>query len=423
MSRPEQPDRVAPRGLHRLAAGALAHALALSVAIGSVDTESTAPKGGSGSSLLSLETTPDRSVFVLRGDGPLVYRQQLSLHPPRLVLELPGVKNRIEAGPPGPGLGPVASISVAAYEDPEGEGTRVVFDLRDGYAPELEAGADGLRLRFERPAPAATSSQPPGFAGETSAGPHYVIGPEDLLDISVFEVPDLRSTVRVQGDGTISLPLVGVLNVSGLTEAELESRISEALDDRYVKNPQVSVFIKEHESKKISVIGAVQKPGTYAVLGERSLVQIISQAGGLAPDAGSDVLIIRNGTAGESERLRVDVRRLLVEGEPALNVSIRPGDVVHVLADAMVYVYIDGSVKNPGQIEFKRSRPLTLVQAIARAGGATDRANLRQVRIIRRKGAGVREHLVIDTRKIRNGKAQDIELLEGDIVVVPEALF
>ncbi len=278
-------------------------------------------------------------------------------------------------------------------------------------------------LAADAPEPAATAPEParggvpPGVRGRD------LIGAADLLEVRVFELPELQSSVRVKADGTISLPLIGSLVVAGMTETDAEANLRKVLADRYVKEPHVSVLVKEHESRKVSVIGAVVRPGAYPLLAERSLLQMISEAGGLTREAGVNLLVIRSSDASEGERIRVDLEKLVVEADPGSNIPVRPGDVINVLADGSIYIYVDGAVKSPGQIEAKASRPITLLQALIRAGGTTDAANAKQVRVLRQAGDGTRETLVVNTKKIRRGKLDDIVLKDGDIVVVPEALF
>ncbi len=250
-----------------------------------------------------------------------------------------------------------------------------------------------------------------------------LIGAADLLEVRVFELPELQSSVRVKADGTISLPLIGSLAVAGMTEADAEASLKEVLEKRYVKVPHVSVLVKEHEYRKVSVIGAVVRPGAYPLLAERSLLQMISEAGGLTRDAGMELLVIRKGGDFQDDAIRVDLQKLVEQGDAASNIPVQPGDVINVLADVSIYIYVDGAVKSPGQVETRASRPITLLQALIRAGGTTDAANAKQVRVLRKSKDGARETLVVDTKKIRRGKLDDVVLKDGDIVVVPEVLF
>src|SRR6185503_9136281 len=174
------------------------------------------------------------------------------------------------------------------------------------------------------------------------------VGAEDLLEINVFEIPELNRTVRVSEKGTISLPLLGEMTVNGLTTVQLEDRLRGSLSEKYVQDPQVSVFVKEFGGKKVSVIGAVGKPGVYAMLGPRTLLQILSEAGGLGKEAGSHLFVIRSSPSGATEALPVNVENLLVSRDPALNLPVQAGDVISVPIDRPIYLYMDGAVKTPG---------------------------------------------------------------------------
>ena len=275
----------------------------------------------------------------------------------------------------------------------------------------------------EAPPPAALAPAPPRAGVRAVARGRDLIGAADLLDVRVFELPELQSSVRVKADGTISLPLIGSILVAGMTETDAEASLRDVLEERYVKEPHVSILVKEHESRKVSVIGAVVRPGAYPLLAERSLLQIISETGGLTREAGTELLVIRNGDASPGGAIRVDLQKLVEQADASSNIPVQPGDVINVLADEPIYIYVDGAVKSPGQIEARASRPITLLQVLIRAGGTTDAANARQVRVLRQAADGSREDLVVDTRKIRRGKRDDVVLRDGDIVVVPEALF
>jgi polysaccharide export outer membrane protein len=293
------------------------------------------------------------------------------------------------------------------------------------------ANAGGIPA--EDPSPAAGRTAP---AAEAAPPVHAVadqpVGPEDLLEVSVFEVPELNRTVRVSEKGAISLPLIGEVKVAGLTAREVEIRLREVLAEKYVADPQVTVLVKEFASRKVSVLGAVGKPGVYEMLGPRNLMQVLSQAGGLTPQAGAELFVIRRtrrgGDPGQEAdtpvetRTAIDIQRLITHKDPALNVAIEAGDIVSVPIDRPIYIYVDGAVKTPGRIEQLESRPITLLQAIAKAGGATDLANLKKVQVIR-KGGGTQETVVLNVQKIRDGKAADPTLQEGDVVVVPETFF
>ncbi len=184
-------------------------------------------------------------------------------------------------------------------------------------------------------------------------------------------------------DGSITMPLLGRLAVAGLTKSELEQLIARLLDERYVRDPQVTIFVKEYESKKIAVSGAVKKPGTYEMLGQKTLLEMISLAGGLDGDLGKEIIIFRPGEDGTTRRLAVDLDRLVYEADPALNLVVDPGDIIYVPTVEKVRIFVSGAVKNPNLYEVPRYEPVTVLKAVTLAGGTTDRAAERKVQVIR----------------------------------------
>ena len=251
----------------------------------------------------------------------------------------------------------------------------------------------------------------------------YRVGPKDLLEISVFGADELSRTVRVSEDGKVTLPLLGEVLVDGLTKSEVEQKLGQLLGEKYVQNPQVTVFIREYQSKRVSVLGAVEKPGPYQLLGRQTLMQIISEAGGLTRDAGNEIVIIRQLPDGLSTSLRISIDDLFLKGDAKLNVPMEAGDIVNIPVDKPVVVYVFGQVKNPGALQVKKSNIPTLLQAIAQAGGFTDRASRGSVVIKRKDEAGKEKEIKVNVRSILKNKIKDVQLLENDTVYVPESLF
>jgi polysaccharide export outer membrane protein len=252
----------------------------------------------------------------------------------------------------------------------------------------------------------------------------YAIGEQDLLEISVFEVDQLSRTVRVDEDGTINLPLLGRVPVSGLTRSELEQEIARRLEDGFVRDPQVTVFIREFHSRRVTVTGAVKNPGSYEMLGPRTLVEMIAEAGGLTDKGAEELHVIRRDPeTGEETRLRVSLKKLLYENDSSANLLLAPGDIVYAPFVEMVDIYVNGAVAQPGAYEFRRSDRVTVLQAVTRAGGATARANEKKVQVIRTLAGGRKQILDLDLRKVKKGRAEDIVLQEDDVVVVPESFF
>jgi polysaccharide export outer membrane protein len=252
----------------------------------------------------------------------------------------------------------------------------------------------------------------------------YKVGAKDLLEIKVFELPELSQTVRVSEDGSISLPLLGRIEVHGLTKDAVEAKLAGLLEAKYLKNAQVSVFIKEYQSQQVAVIGAVEKPGTYELVGRMSLLQVISQAGGFKENASNEIFVLREGRSGNTAAIAIDLKDLLLNGNQKLNIPLMPSDIINVPVDQIIKVFVFGEVRNPGALQVKMSEKITLLQAIAQAGGPTDGASKSGV-VVKRKDAktGKEIKLKVNLKEIIKGDKPDIVLREGDVVYVPESIF
>jgi polysaccharide export outer membrane protein len=250
----------------------------------------------------------------------------------------------------------------------------------------------------------------------------YFIGPGDLLTISVFEVPELNITVRVSEDGTITLPLLGNIKVEGLTRFELERKLAGLLEKNYLKNAQVTIFIKEYQSKKVSIIGAVKNPGNYELIGKQTLLQVLSLAGGLTEKAADRIIVIRQYADGKSKSLKIDLEELMIKGNPKLNIPISSGDIINVPVERFTDIYVFGQVTKPGHIKMKKNSQMTLLRAIAQAGGFTDRARKSAV-IIKRIVNNKEVKIKVNTKKILRGKKPDVILKSNDVVFVPESIL
>jgi polysaccharide export outer membrane protein len=251
----------------------------------------------------------------------------------------------------------------------------------------------------------------------------YRIGPGDLLEIKVFELEQLSQVVRVSEDGSITLPLLGRIELEGLTQDGTAAKISGLLAAKYVKNPQVTVFIKEYKSKQVAVIGAVEKPGSYELVGRKNLLQIISAAGGLTDQATDEIYVLREGQNGDAVSIPIDLKDLLVNGNQKLNIPIEPSDVINVPVDREIKVFVFGRVTQPGALKFKLSEKVTLLKAIAQAGGWAEGAKQSAVVITRKDRSGKETQIRVNVKDILSGKRKDIPLQEGDVVFVPESFW
>jgi polysaccharide export outer membrane protein len=251
----------------------------------------------------------------------------------------------------------------------------------------------------------------------------YRIGPGDLIEIKVFEVDELNQTVRVSEDGSITLPLLGRVPVEGLTQEGAVQRITDLLQAKYVKNPQVTIFIKEYRNQQVSVIGAVEKAGSYEIVGRKNLLQIISMAGGFSDNRSDKIFILREGPDGVTSTIPIDLTDLLVNGNQTLNIPIEPNDVISVPVNREFKVFVMGRVTKPGAVTAKLSDGITLFQAIADAGGLAEGARPSGVTVTRKGKGGQEQKFRINFKDVIKGKKKDFPLQEGDIVHVPGSFW
>jgi polysaccharide export outer membrane protein len=245
----------------------------------------------------------------------------------------------------------------------------------------------------------------------------YRIGAKDLLEIAVFNLPELNQTVRVSEDGSVTLSLLGKVEVAGLTAQDLEKKLASLLDQQYTKNARVTVFIREFQ--KVAVLGAVGRPGMYELVGPTTILQIIAQAGGLTAQATNELYILRQGQDAQKSRITIDLEDL-GKGNQDLNVLLQPKDEVIIPIDQLRNVFVYGEVRNPGAISFLQSKKITLLQAIAQAGGTTEWAKKSRVIIKKKdKKTGKEMKIRVNLKNLINGKTSDVILEEGDVVIVP----
>jgi polysaccharide export outer membrane protein len=250
----------------------------------------------------------------------------------------------------------------------------------------------------------------------------YRIGPKDLLEIKVFEVPELNIERRVSEEGTINLPLINDIPVTGLTDVELAERLKALLESKYVQRASVTVQVREFRSKPISVIGAVKQPGNLAFSGRWTLLEALSAAGGLAENHGDKILVLRRADNGLSDQLTIDADDLMVRADPDSNIAIFANDVINVPARVQVTVFCLGEVANAGAVSFQSTDRISILTTISRAGGLTDRAS-KKIQIKRRDRSGRDTIIEVDFKRVLAGKDEDIELQGGDIVIVKESFL
>lgn len=243
----------------------------------------------------------------------------------------------------------------------------------------------------------------------------YVIGEGDLLEITIFEAEELNTEARVSARGFVTLPLIGSVELKGLTTREAEQKIEDLYRANYVRDPHANLFVKEQYGGKITVLGAVENPGTYDYFVRRRLLDVLALAGGLTDEAGIMVHVRRPGDNPEHpESYLVDMDQLIEHGHSELNLEIHRGDVVFVPNAGQVYV--DGAVKKPGSYPIKES--MSVREVIVQAGGFGTIASKDHVKLIRDTGNGERKVVELSLNEIGDDNDDKLEVQDGDIVFV-----
>jgi polysaccharide export outer membrane protein len=261
------------------------------------------------------------------------------------------------------------------------------------------------------------------FATAQSPVGDYRVGPRDLLEIRVLEIPELNLERRVLESGNLDLPLLGQTSVSGLTATEIRDRLQALLTARFVNRANVSVTVKDFANKPVSILGAVTKAGPLNISGRWDLLQAITAAGGLAPGAGKKIHVLRHAENGLSDRLEIDTAELFVKSSQIWNIPIFPSDIVNVPPKTTVKIFLLGEFKTPGVLEFDSDDRVTLLPVVARAGGLTDRAARGSIRIKRRGPDGGYQEITVDYKRILSGKDPDPVLKAEDVILVKESFF
>ena len=250
----------------------------------------------------------------------------------------------------------------------------------------------------------------------------YRVGPKDLLEFKVSEVPDLNIDRRVDDDGTVMLPIVGQVPVGGLSVLDVSDRLKALLESRFVQRATVFVQVKEFRSKPITVIGAVKQPGYLAFAGRMTLIEALLAAGGLVDQQGVSIYVLRQADNGLTDRIVINADDLLLRADPAANIPIFSGDVINVPPNKQTVVYCLGELKAAGALTFQAGERTSVLTAVAKAGGLTDRAS-KNLRIKRLGESGKDVELIVDYKAILAGRTEDVPLQHGDILIAKETFF
>lgn len=241
----------------------------------------------------------------------------------------------------------------------------------------------------------------------------YLVGSQDVLKISVYEHPDLATTVRVSEDGKITFPLIGDLEVKNLSVQQIEKKIANKLSDGIIPNPQVTVFIEQFKGTRVTVMGEVTKPGQYEITGPTSVVEAISMALGMTENSGHTIMLFKkDSAAGKNpgyKRIAIDVDRLFKEGDLSQNVQLQNGDIIYVPKIDFFYIY--GEVTRPGIYRIEKG--LTVKRAISIAGGFTPKASKGRIEITRQQ----------EGKDIVKKADIDESVKPDDTIMVKESIF
>ncbi len=269
------------------------------------------------------------------------------------------------------------------------------------------------------------------LAQVAEAPPDYRLGDGDTITVRVLDLEEIPDRpIRIDSQGNITLPIVGELHPSGLTTRELQSQIETRLR-AVLKNPVVTITLAEFRDAPVTVLGAVNSPGVKQIRGQKTLLEALSDAGGLRADAGATVQLTRTRLAGPiplaNSRLdsdqkfyvaEVEIYSLLHANNPGENIQLLAHDVVAVPPAELVYIL--GEVSHPGGYEVKSSRTIPILDAVALAGGANRNASSSRARVLRpSRGKSDRMEFVVDLNHMLAGKQKEFELQPADILYIP----
>jgi polysaccharide export outer membrane protein len=268
-----------------------------------------------------------------------------------------------------------------------------------------------------------------GNGDSVSGDADYRVGPGDVLEVEVYDDPELSGLVTVQHGGEISFPLLGDVDVEGLTAKEVRETLTRLLAKDYLVDPQVAVRVKEHRSQWITVVGEVVRPGKYFLQGSKSLLELLTEAGGFTPQASGEVVVSRSDASetrasaenGDNQPVRIFLSpdQPPAQQKAALSLLLGNGDII--TATSTQFFYVSGEVKNPGS--YPITSGLTVLKAVSVAGGLTKFGSKGKVEILRKVSQSDTERIRVDLGDIEGGKKPDVPLQAEDIIKVGKRVF
>lgn len=266
--------------------------------------------------------------------------------------------------------------------------------------------------------PQAPVTPTPTQDQQQGAAPNIAIGAGDLLNVVVFDTPELTTSVRVSQDGDVNLPVLGMMKLAGLNTIEAARKIEDELRSRrLIIDPHVTVFIAEYASQGAAVMGEVRSPGVYPTLGTRRLLDMISVAGGLQTTAGKSISIVHRDDPQHPITIALQSGPATMYAQE--NPVILPGDTIIVAKAGVVYVI--GDVLKPGGFLVDNNSPISVMQSLSLAGGWDKTAALSKTKLIRKTPEG-REEIDLDLKHVAYGSQADMSVKDGDILFVPSSI-
>ena len=276
----------------------------------------------------------------------------------------------------------------------------------------------------------ATLAQQPIREQTSTTGrlPHYILGPNDEIVILSLHAEEIANKpIRITTSGDINLLMIGRIHVAGMTLEALEAEVTERLK-AYIRQPDVTINVTQFRSQPVSVFGAVGTPGVVQLEGRKTLIEVLSMAGGLKPEAGTRIRITRRSewgaiplpsaaTEGDYSVAELNIRSVEDATRPEDNIPILPNDVITVSRAELVYVM--GEVRKPGGFALNNRRTISIIEALARAEGPGPTAKVKDAKIIRAVPGSNRIEIAVNLQDVLHGKAKDVMLQPDDILYVP----
>lgn len=258
--------------------------------------------------------------------------------------------------------------------------------------------------------------------GRAQAPEGYRIAAGDRLSIQVEELAESNGEIEVSSDGTLLVPRVGIVVVRDLTLEEARLRIRDRLTGLGVRDPTVRLRLVAFGSRPVSVLGAVQTPGSLPIRTSERLFDVLLRSGGLATDHGAEIIISRQAENGLRDQVAIEIAALIDRGDPVANIPIVPGDRINVPAARQITYFINGEVSTGGAVTVSLGQRETLLTAIARAGGLTENAS-KKIIITRRGSDGSLVTIEAHYGRIQSGREPDLPIQDRDIIEVRESFF